>query len=169
MNKGEIESKYFDSSQFADLAPEFGKLYREEYGIDKLDMLRRVFANLAKDNGQNSHKKYLLDIALTMTEPEIKALVADAELARTIDDQQDANELRQDHKWLSRVADVSGLKHSSLVATAEKGLVEKGLLSGRRMSDGSGTDFMMHRGRLTTMGNELYELMILDDDPVAAE
>ncbi len=39
MNKGEIDQRYFDSRQFADLAPELGRVEKESYGIEKLSTI----------------------------------------------------------------------------------------------------------------------------------
>jgi hypothetical protein len=162
VNKGEIDPKYFDSTKFADLAPEFGRVQNEAHGIDKLNMLRRIFVNLARDNGDGSHRKYLLDVALDMSEPEIKVLIADMELAK----QTSISGLRSSAKWLDEIASTSGLKHTNLVEIAEKSLIERGLLTPRHHSDGSGTYFETGKGRLTTMGWELCELTVLEDDPV---
>src|SRR5207302_7282894 len=61
INKSEIDPKYFDTTKFADLAPEFKQIEENTFGIDKLNHLRRIFVNLARDSGGDSHQKYLLD------------------------------------------------------------------------------------------------------------
>lgn len=166
VNKGEIDPKYFDSKQFADLAPEWGRVKREAYGVDKLDALRCIFVNLARNRDPDGYKKYLLDIALDMTEPEIKVLIADAELAQTVRDDSTLRRLRSTADWINEVTELSDLRHGSLVITAEDGLMAKGLISSRLRNDRSGTDFILDHGRLSSAGAELYQLMLLENDPV---
>ena len=169
INKGSIDPKYFESRELADLAPEFGRIQKESYGVEKLDTLRKIFANLARDAGRSSHKKYLLGIAIGMTEPEIKVLLADAELVDSLanQDQRVINSFRNSHRWREKVASTSGLKHEALVEAAETGLVNKGLMSGWVYTDRSGNNFTANNGRLTSMGIELLDLMKLDDDPIS--
>ena len=161
INKGEIDPKYFDTTQFADLAPEFAELRDGEYGVYKLNQLRKIFINLAKDNGKDSHKKYLLDTALKMDEPEIKVMLADHHLAKF--EAQDKDLMMQDN-WYDGITRVSGLKHNDLVSLARRLLEEKGLLRLGLPSDK--INFLPGSGSLTTMGVELCELMQLEDDPV---
>lgn len=166
MNKGLIDSDYLDSDRFTDLAPEFKQVVDKPYGLEQLAALRRIFINLAMDNQDGSHKKYLLDLALSMTEPEIKVLLADEALARnrSVDD---TAALRSAGQWIREIVQLSGLKHENLVLQAEEGLTEKGLLTRRQLVDASRVAFLHNTGRRTSMGAELCQLMELEDDPSA--
>lgn len=166
MNKGEIDPAYFDSSDFADLSPELNKTLNGNYGKDKLNTVRKIFVNLAINAGDSVYKKYLLDIALEMSEPEIKVLITDHKLSEEADDSEIANDLRHTAQWLTRIASDSGLKHESLVRIASDGLIAKGLFTGYIYTDNSAVEFYKNRGRATTMGEELCTLAYLSEDPL---
>jgi hypothetical protein len=165
IHNGSIDTKYFDTTNFADLAPEFKTVLNGDFGVSKLDALRKIFTNLAKDNGKNSHKKYLLDIALEMSEPEIKTLIADHAFIVLLPEMKNTTGLIETQLWLAHVAKISGLKHDSLVRAASDRLIERGLFGGYVYGDNSAVRTDDTRSRLTTMGLELYELMQVDDDP----
>jgi hypothetical protein len=165
MNKGRIDPAYFESTHFVDLAPEFRRVLEGNYGQDKLDALRRIFVNLAMDNGANSHMKYLLDIALDMSEPEIKTLMTEGLIGAT-STLEEINDLRQLENWIAQIATSSGLRHGSLVELAESGLITKGLISDRVGVKRTVVAFERTTGRLTSMGQELYKLMNLTEDPL---
>lgn len=164
INKGEIDPKYFDSTNFADLAPEFGEVQSKPAGVYKLNQIRKMFVNLAKDNGADSHKKYILDIALDMPETEIKVLLADYRLAKEFVPNQPQNFYRSSSNWIDEIAEVSGLKHSSLVMAANQKLIEKRLFN--EMTTPSTMNFLPNTGSLTSLGLELCELTTLEDDPI---
>ncbi len=166
MNKGQIDQAYFDTSTFADLAPEFKTVHDNSYGIDKLNTLRRVFVNLALDNGAASHKKYLLDIALLMSEPEIKVLIGDYTQRSVAETMIGPAGFMQAITWHQHIAAVTGLKHEVLVSIASKDLIGRGLMNGYLYGDNSGIGITPPNGRLTPMGIELASLMLLDDDPI---
>ena len=166
INKGDIDAKYFDSTNFGDLSPEFNKLSDEKNGIYKLNQLRKIFINLAKDNNENSHKKYLLDIAIELNEPEIKTLLGDYNIKNEMISANANLGITTASEWARAVARISGLKHESLVINASNKLIGKGLITDYQYSDKSGVAFNKGQGRLTSLGLELCEIMILEDDPV---
>jgi hypothetical protein len=168
INNGQIKQEYFDSTRFADLAPEFGQVQSADFGVEKLNVLRKIFVNLAKDNGKDSHKKHVLDIAIKINETEIKVLMAEYELGRSIGSSEEAQDLRSAHNWVNKITTVSGLQHGALVINAENGLIDEGLISNRRLSDRSGVDYQPRHGRLSSLGVELCEMMTLDDDPISS-
>ncbi len=162
VNKAKIDKKYFDTKDFADLAPEFRRIERGDFSIIQLDTLRKMFVNLALNKSKNKHQKYLIDIALTLTEPEIIVLTADWDMGQN-------NVLlgRSSHAdWAAECARVSKLQHVALIESAEDGLIKKKLLTSRDYSDGSRVHISENTSRLTTMAQELCEMTLLDDDPL---
>jgi hypothetical protein len=165
INRGDIDAKYLDSGRLADLAPEFKKISDQPYSIDQLNYLRKIFVNLAKDNTEQSHKKYLLDIALLMEEPEMKVLIADYRIASE-SIWKPSSGVPIAAEWRREVAVISGLQHEALVGLYSEKLEAKMLISERQYSDKSGIAWNNKKSRLTTMGYELCRMTMLDDDPL---
>lgn len=166
MRNGEIKPEYFDSTSFGDLAPEFGKISDSSFGIFKLNQLRKMFVNLAKDNGSSSHEKYLLDIALELSELELKVLIGDFNSIGTMSTNPPDREITSASEWARVVAETSGLKHENLVRVASETLIARGLMTPYQYGDKSGVACSPTASRLTSSGLELCEMLLLEDDPV---
>lgn len=165
VNKGEIDPKYFDTTKFADLAPEFGEIEKGSFSIEKLNTLRKMFVNLAKDSSENSYKKYLIDIAIQMEQPEFKILMVEYRVAKERI-WKPSNSIVGFSEWARSLAEISGLKHEALVSLYSEKLEERALITARQYADKSGVAWSEGKSRLTDMGMEICELIILKDDPM---
>jgi hypothetical protein len=167
-NKGSIDPAYLDSTKLADLAPEFRQVEDGDFGIEQLNALRKIFANLAIVGDSQINAKFLLDIGLSMSELEIRVLLADFKLASKELTDTEYRDLRNSNQWVKTLSIESGLELDELVVEAEDGLMQKRLISGRMLSDRSGVNFIRGKSRLTDTGFALCKLMILEDDPLQA-
>lgn len=166
MKKGAIDPNYLNSASLTDLAPQFGKIANERFSIDQLNHIRKILVNIAKDNGKNSYKKYLLDIALEMDELEFKILLVEAVNGHTYRLMDTTGRHMVNYaQWAEEVARTANIVHAELVSLVEPKMRDKKLLRGLMYSDGSGAGYSEECGRLTPLGFDLYMLLTLEDDP----
>jgi len=166
MKKGSLDENYFSSPEWADLSPEFDIINGNNFGKEKLDYLRKIFANLAL-NPRDANKKYLLDIALKLSEPQIKILIADFNLSKQpIPLERISKPIGE---WRQAIAQESGLEYAEMISLHDGGLVENELLT---HTVGRSNDYVVidpKLSRLSDLGYALCSLMMLEDDPVKRE
>lgn len=165
VKNGEIKAEYFDSTSFGDLAPEFATVSESSFSVYKLNQIRKIFVNLAKDHDDGSHLKHLLDVALELSETEIKVLLADFAYIELLPTERPASGIGYASEWAQAIAGISGLKHSELVILASDGLINKRLMTPYQYPDQSGVACDLGMSRLTTLGMGLCSLLFLENDP----
>lgn len=159
--KGRIKEDYIGTEQhqacLQELLASLDKDCPDEF---KFQTLKKIFlvAATEKDSDRNSLLPYqYLRLCSEMTSGEILVLHTTYELAQNKNVQKD-NSLAASSAWLRRIADNSGLVHTSLVEIYEEKLMKKYLLTGRVHPDRSAVAIEPHF-RLTELAYDFCKFI----------
>lgn len=156
--KGKISSNFeFDEIYYDSLSEILDYLDNGIPNHNIFDVLKTIFIKSAiEEQKDDLLPLQFLKIAKKLTEGELIVLSTIYRLFKTPALRQGKERLETARFYITLVAQESGLKHNALVEIHEQGLIEKKLITGRKLGDGSGVNINPNF-RLTSLGISFCE------------